>query len=91
MLFPWYNATIIVDSIVTGRTVIGRLHMISYAKLWRLLDRRCIQLKMLCTLAGISPTTLRVLQKNQPVRMDVLQRVCESLNVDVGDICSFRR
>ena len=65
--------------------------MISYAKLWRLLGRRGIQPKTLCTIAGISPMTLRALKKNQPVRMDVLQRVCESLNVDVGDICSFRR
>lgn len=65
--------------------------MISYAKLWRLLDRRGIQPKTLCAIAGISPTTLRAMQKDQPVRMDVLERICASLRVDIGDVCSFRR
>ena len=64
--------------------------MISYVKLWRLLSKRRLQPKVLCEMAGISPATLRAMQKNQPVRMDVLERVCASLNVDIGDVCSFR-
>lgn len=65
--------------------------MISYSKLWRFLDRRHIQPKDLCTLANISYSTLRMMKNNQPVRLDVLHRICEALNVDIGDVCSFRR
>lgn len=64
--------------------------MLSYSRLWRLLANRRLMPKDLCTLAGISPSTVRVLQKDQHVRMDVLERICTALNVDIGDICSFR-
>ena len=42
-------------------------------------------------LAGISDSTYRKLLNSDSVRMDVLERICKALNVDVGDICSFRR
>ena len=41
-------------------------------------------------LAGISESTYQKLVNNEPVRMDVLGRLCDALNVDVGDICSLR-
>ena len=65
--------------------------MISYSKLWRLLSKRRLQPKALCALAGISVTTLRAMQKDQHVRLDVLERICDALHVDIGDVCSFRR
>ena len=64
--------------------------MISYFKLWRLLEKRGYQRKDIVRLAGISESTYRKLLANEAVRMDVLQRICVALNVDVGDICSFR-
>ena len=64
-------------------------HVISYAKLWKLLARRSLQPKALCSITGISTSTLRAMQKNQHVRMDVLERICEALHVDIGDVCSF--
>lgn len=64
--------------------------MISYSKLWRLLDRRSLSPKSLITLAGISTSTVRMMKNNQPVRLDILERVCEALGVDIGDVCSFR-
>ena len=64
--------------------------MISYAKLWFLLDKRHLTPKALITLAGISYSTLRMMKNNQPVRLDVLKRICEALGVDIGDVCSFR-
>ncbi len=63
--------------------------MVTYAKLWKLLERRGLQPRDLCALAGISPSTLRALQKDQHVRMDVLERLCEGLRVDIGEVCSF--
>ena len=64
--------------------------MISYKKLWRLLDKRRLSPRDLIHLAGISESTYQKLVKNDSVRLDVLQRICAALNVDIGDVCSFR-
>jgi len=31
----------------------------------------------------------RKMSRNEAVRMDVLERVCVALRVDIGDVCSF--
>ena len=64
--------------------------MISYFRLWHLLERRGYSRKDITWLAGISDSTYRKLLNSDSVRMDVLERICMALNVDVGDICSFR-
>lgn len=64
--------------------------MISYSKLWRLLDRRGYQPRDIIRLAGISESTFQKLSKDDSVRMDVLQRICKAMRADIGDICSFR-
>lgn len=64
--------------------------LISYAKLWRLLDKRRFSPRDIVWMAGISESTYQKLVKNDSVRLDVLQRICEALNVDIGDVCSFR-
>lgn len=64
--------------------------MISYFKLWQLLEKRGYRRKSIISLGGISESTFRKLLANEAVRMDVLQRICVALNVDVGDICSLR-
>lgn len=65
--------------------------MISYFRLWRLLEKRRYQKKDIIRLAGISESTYRKLLAGEAVRMDVLERICLALGVDVGDVCSFRR
>ncbi len=64
---------------------------ITYYRLWRLLERRGYVKKDVIRLAGISESTYRKLLADDSVRMDVLERVCEALRVDIGDICSFRQ
>lgn len=64
--------------------------MISYAKLWRLLKRRGYEPRDIIQLSGISESTYQKLVKNDSVRLDVLHRICSALNVDIGDVCSFR-
>ena len=65
--------------------------MISYFPLWRLLEKRRYQKKNIIRLAGISESTYRKLLAGEAVRMDVLERICLALNVDMGDICSLKR
>ena len=64
--------------------------MISYKKLWLLLQRRGYSKRDIISIAGISESTFQKLIKGESVRMDVLQRICSSLCVDIGDVCSFR-
>lgn len=39
--------------------------------------------------AGLSPNTVAKMGKNENISMDVIQRICEVLNCDVGDIMEF--
>ena len=64
-------------------------HMITYSRLWLLLKRRGYSPRDIIHLAGISESTYRKMSRNEPVRMDVLERICAALRVDVGDVCSF--
>ena len=64
--------------------------MISYYRLWNLLKKRGYSPKDIVKIAGISDSTYRKLLANDAVRMDVLERVCKALGVDIGDICSLK-
>ncbi len=64
--------------------------MISYYRLWCLLERRGYSGKDITWLAGISDSAYRKLLNSESVRMDLLERICNALNVDVGDVCCFR-
>lgn len=64
--------------------------MISYNKLWHLLLEKNMKRTKLCETAGISSSTLAKLGKNEIVSIDVLERICDALCCDIGDIMSFR-
>lgn len=64
--------------------------MITYKKLWVLLSRRGYAQRDIISLAGISESTYQKLVNGEFVRLDVLERICKALSVDIGDICSFR-
>ena len=63
--------------------------MLSYFRLWRLLEKRGYERKDIIRLAGISESTYRKLMTGDYVRMDILERICNSLNVDIENVCSF--
>lgn len=64
---------------------------ISYNKLWKKLIDRGWKKKDLVGKAQISSVTIAKLGKNLPVNMDVLIRICDVLDCDVGDIVEFVR
>ena len=64
--------------------------MITYSRLWLLLHRRGYSPRDIIHLAGISESTYRKMSRNGPVRMDVLERICAALHVDIGDVCGFQ-
>ena len=63
----------------------------SYNKLWKLLIDRGINKKTLREMSGISATSVAKLGKGGNVNTDVLLRICNALNCDIGDIMEFVR
>lgn len=59
---------------------------ISYRKLWKLLIDKDMKKKDLHVQSGISTNALAKLGKNERVTTDVLEKVCLTLQCDVGDI-----
>ena len=59
---------------------------VSYKKLWKLLIDLDMKKKDLQAAAGISPSSIAKLSKNDNVSMDVLIKVCTALNVGFEDV-----
>ena len=59
---------------------------ISYKKLWKILIDKDMKKKDLCTAAGISHASMAKLGKNENVTTDVLVKICNALQCDIGDI-----
>lgn len=64
---------------------------ISYKKLWILLIERDIAPALLRRDLNIATGTMTKLRRNEEVAMSVLMRICEYLDCDIGDICSFNK
>lgn len=63
-----------------------RCNMISYNPLWHtLLDKNMKKLE-LCKVTGISTSTLAKLSKNQNVNIDIINKICTSLNCRIEDV-----
>lgn len=62
---------------------------ISYKKLWIKLAELEMSKPELRMNLKLSPGTLTKLNKNEAVSLDILRRICEFLNCDIGDICEF--
>ena len=63
----------------------------SYNKLFKLLIDRGIKKKELCEMAEISATSVAKLGHVKNVNTEVLLKICDALNCDVGDIMEFLR
>jgi len=60
---------------------------VSYKKLWKILiDKDTMKKKDLQAAAGISWASVTKLSKGETVSMEVLMKVCKTLNCDIGDI-----
>lgn len=62
---------------------------VSYNKLWKTLIDKRISKAELRRSCDIAPNTLTKLNKEQPVSMEVLCRICEELGTDFGDIVEY--
>lgn len=61
----------------------------SYTKLWKIATDRNMNKTSLRDYTGITNSSLARLSKNEPVSMEVIGRICEKLNCDIGDIVEY--
>lgn len=59
---------------------------ISYNKLWKLLIDRKMSKADLRRAAGLTPNTLKKLNRDEEVTLETLGKICGALGVNVGDI-----
>ena len=62
---------------------------ISYNKLWKLLVDRKMSKADLRKAAGIAPNTMTRLRRDEEVTLAVLNKICTTLNVDIGEVMEF--
>lgn len=62
---------------------------ISYNKLWKLLIDKKMSKADLRKAAGIAPNTMTRLRRDEEVTLAVLNKICVTLEVDIGDIMEF--
>lgn len=62
---------------------------ISYNKLWKLLVDKKMSKADLRKATGIAPNTMTRLRRDEEVTLAVLEKICATLNVDIGDIMEF--
>ena len=62
-----------------------------YDGLWFLAFERKISKTQLRDLVGISNSTLSKLSKNEPVSMEILGRICETLDCSIEDVVEYRK
>ena len=64
--------------------------MITYEKLWHKLLDSGINRTELCNRTGISSSTMAKLGKNEIVSLEVLEKICRTLDCNIGDVAAFK-
>ena len=61
----------------------------NYNKLWKMLIDKNLMKKDLIEMAGITTNAMAKMGKGLPVNMEILGRICEALDCDIGDIVNY--
>ena len=64
------------------------MRAISYKKLWKLLIDKDLKKKELAEMAKVSQSSVAKMSRGETISMDVILRICEALDCDIGDICA---
>ena len=62
---------------------------VSYNKLWKLLVDKRMSKADLRKSSGLAPNTMTRLRRDELVALPVLCKICQTLNVDFGDIMEY--
>ena len=63
----------------------------TYRKLWKILIDKDMKKKDLVLAANVSWTSVTKMSKGENVSMNILMKVCEALDCNIGDIVEFER
>ena len=63
--------------------------VVSYNKLWKLLIDKKMSRAELRRAAKISPNTMTKLARDEEVSMAVMERICNVLDMNIGDVMDF--
>ena len=63
----------------------------SYNRLWKLLIDRKMNKGDLQKLIGTGPSTISRMGKNEYVRLEILERICEKLDCNIEYIIEYER
>lgn len=64
---------------------------ISYNELWKLLIDKDMKKTDLVNKLGISSSTIAKMTRGEKVSLSILERICDELECDFGDIISYDR
>ncbi len=85
-------SAIVITSMITIQKVVRSMPLkISYNKLWKKLIDLNLRKYHLRERAHISSNSMAKLGRNEYVSLDVLAKICDTINCDIGDICEFER
>ncbi|MCB6994296.1 helix-turn-helix domain-containing protein [bacterium 210820-DFI.6.37] len=62
---------------------------VSYKKLWKMMIDKNMNKTELTHLAGISTNAMAKLGRNEDVRVNILEKLCTSLDCNLDDIVDF--
>lgn len=62
---------------------------VSYNRLWKLLIDKKMSKADLRKAADLAPNTMTKLRRDEPVALQVLEKICSTLNSDFGDIMQY--
>ena len=64
---------------------------VSYNGLWKLLIDKNMKKMDLIDQVGISSSTLAKMSKGEAVSMSILEKICDKLDCDFGDIVNYEK
>ena len=62
---------------------------VSYNNLWKLLVDKKMSKADLRKASGVSPNTMTKLRRDEPVMLNVLDKICETLGCNYSDIMDY--
>ena len=62
---------------------------VSYNRLWKLLIDKKMSKADLRKVSGVSPNTMTKLRRDEPVMLNVLDKICATLGCNYGDIMDY--
>jgi len=62
---------------------------IKYYRLLDMIQRKGLSKTEFTKLVGLSPTTMAKLSNHRPVNLEIIDRICETLDCQPGDIMEF--